>query len=206
MRPHLRSYETVWEFERQVASFAGAKYGVATDSCTSAIFLSLKYTETQVHRGGAVICPARTYVSVPMSILHAGYRLKFEDFEWSGAYELKPHPIWDSALRFRRGMYQGGFHCVSFQMRKLLPIGKGGMVLTDDEKAAQWLRKARACGRDATVPYNDDLIDQLGWNMAMLPEHASRGLQLLERIPSDLPDQHYNYPDLRRMPVFKEAA
>lgn len=198
-RPHSRSYEVVWEFERQVAAFAGSKYGVATDSCTSAIFLCCKYLKVE-----EVVLPSRTYISVPAAVIHAGGRVAFKNIQWTGLYRLHPYPISDSALRFRRGMYVGGFHCVSFQMKKLLPIGRGGMILTDDDEAVEWLRKARANGRDTSVPYSEDLVDVLGWNMAMTPEQAARGLQLLESVSDHLQDQHQNYPDLRRMPVFAE--
>ena len=38
---------TVWnnidEFEKLIANYAGSKYAVAVDSCTNALFLSLKY-------------------------------------------------------------------------------------------------------------------------------------------------------------------
>lgn len=197
MRPHSNAYKVVWEFEERVADFAGSKYGVATDSCTSALFLCCKYL-----RVGEVTLPARTYISAAFSVLHAGGSVRFEDFAWSGLYQLRPYQIWDSALRFRRGMYQGGFQCLSFQMKKLLPIGRGGMILTDDSEAVEWLRKARSNGRNAAVPNSEDKIDAIGWNMAMIPEQASRGLQLLEGI-GDLPDKIQHYPDLREMPVFR---
>jgi dTDP-4-amino-4,6-dideoxygalactose transaminase len=193
------AFAVVAEFERQVAAFAGAKHGVAVDSCTSALFLSMKYSGI-----GEVVVPARTYISVPMSVLHAGGSVCFQDSSWSGAYQLEPAPIWDSAKRFRRGMYEGGLYCVSFHIRKLLGIGRGGMVLTDDERAAAWLRRARFDGRNGDVPFMQDKVEQLGWNCYMLPEQAARGLQLLEGLRSDaLPDLYDPYPDLREMPVFK---
>ena len=195
----MSSYETVWEFERRVAEFCGAKHGVATDTCTNALFLSCKYMMV-----GAVILPARTYISVPAAIIHAGGSVKFVDYAWTGRYTLHPYPIYDSALRFRRGMYHGGLQCVSFQMRKLLPIGRGGMILTDDGEAVEWLRKARSNGRNLAVPYVKDSIGMLGWDMAMTPEQGARGLQLLETLDGNLPDQINEYPDLRRMPIFAE--
>ena len=197
---HSRSYEVVWEFERRVASFAGAKHGVATDSCSSALFLACKYEQV-----GEVTLPSRTYISVPAAVVHAGGRIKFRGIHWVGVYQLYPYSIWDGAMRFKRGMYAGGLHCVSFQSRKHIPIGKGGMVLTDDSNAASWLRRARSNGRDTSVPYSEDAITMLGWNMAMTPEQAARGLQLLESY-SDRPDiEDVNYPDLRHMPVFKDV-
>ena len=103
----------------------------------------------------------------------------------------------------KRGMYEGGLHCLSFHLRKLLPIGRGGMILTDKEHAANWLRKARFDGRDGSTPFMRDKVEMMGWNLYMLPEQAARGLQLLEAIGDGKPDLCPPYPDLREMPVFK---
>lgn len=192
------AYETIKVFEREVASFCGSKFAVATDSCTSAIFLSCKYRNAQL-----VLLPARTYISVPFAVIHSGGRVGFDDLQWRGSYKLEPYDIYDSALRFRRGMYRGGLECLSFQMKKLLPIGKGGMILTDSEQEAKWLLKARSNGRNWEVPFEEDNVDMVGWNMAPLPEQAARGLQLLEACGDGFEDQSGNYPDLRRMPVFR---
>ena len=35
--------EVITIFEKKIATFAGSKYAVAVDSCTNAIFLSLKF-------------------------------------------------------------------------------------------------------------------------------------------------------------------
>ena len=130
------AFAVVEEFERQMASFAGAKHGVAVSSCTDALFLSCKYL-TVNHLSLPVILPARTYISVPMAIIHAGGKVRFKDYEWDGVYSLDPEPIYDGALRMKRGMFEGGLHCLSFHLRKLLPIGRGGMILTDHEYPAR---------------------------------------------------------------------
>lgn len=196
----MNSFAIVREFERRVAEFAGAKYAVAVNSGTNAIFLSLMWSGRK--NGEFVMLPARTFVSVPMAVLHAGLRVNFEDYEWEGVYWLSPHPIVDSALRFRRGMYQGGLHCLSFHARKLLNIGEGGMVLTNDQDAHDWLRKASYSGRGAPT-YRVEDIETVGWQMYMTPEKAARGLHLMEYIADDLPDQVMEYPDLRKVKAFR---
>ena len=197
----MNAFDIVTEFERKVAAFAGSRYGVAVDSCTSALFLACKYLNVK-----EATIPARTYISVPAAIIHAGGSVRFEDIAWSGAYELKPYPIVDSAKRFRASMYKDGFHCVSFHAKKLLPIGRGGMILTDDVKAAQWYRQARHDGREGGKAFMDERIEFLGWNCYMTPEQAARGLHLLEGLRLDLPDLYDPYPDLREMPVFRQLA
>lgn len=179
-------------FEKRMAEYAGSKYAVTVDNCTNALFLSLKY----LGAAGKVIIPARTWVSVPCTIRNAGCEVEFKDMEWSGAYQLHPYPIYDGAVRMKRGMYKKGtFHCLSFHIRKHIPIGKGGMILTDSEEAYKWFRTVRYSGRTIApdgvnyVLYKEDRIETTGWNMYMTPEQAARGLDLLERIGDDNPDQ-----------------
>jgi dTDP-4-amino-4,6-dideoxygalactose transaminase len=194
-------------FEERIAAYAGAPYGVAVESCTAAIFLSLMWRrhEGGGNRLGEITIPARTYPSVPCAIIHAGGRVKFSDEPWQGEYELKPYCIIDGALRFKAGMYLGGLHCLSFHMGKHLPIGRGGMILTGNEQAAKWLRRARYDGRNE-CPLNEDSFNMLGWNAYMTPEQAARGLYLFHLIKDknlpDLPADKQNYPDLSRCAVY----
>lgn len=192
------AFEVVERFESAVADFAGARHAVAVDCCSHAIFLCCKLLEV-----GRVILPARTYISVANYVIHAGGTVEFEDYDWTGVYQLKPYPIIDGAKRFRRGMYEGGLHCLSFHAKKHIPIGRGGMILTDNADDAAWLRRARYDGREGK-PYAQERITVTGWHMYMTPAQAARGLELLGNMPSPYPpDLTEDYPDLREMPVFK---
>jgi len=195
-------YSIVKMFEEEVAHYTGAPFAVAVDSCTNALFLCCKY-----HNVEEVIVPKRTYLSVPMSVIHAGGEVVFEDADWSGAYQLKPYPIYDSAKRLASDMYiPGTAMCLSFHIKKTLAVGKGGMILTDDEKMVEWLKKARYEGR-GEVNYKDDSIEMLGWNMYMTPQQASHGLALMQNYPEHMPDlgENNGYRDLTEFPVFKEC-
>lgn len=199
----MKAFDVVVEFEKKVAEYAGSRYAVAVDCCTNAIFLCLQWLRSEgLTKSVEITLPAKTYCSVPMACLHAGFRVKFEDIAWSGMYQLFPFQIWDGAKRFRRGMYEGGLHCLSFHAKKLLNIGKGGMILTDDEPTVLWLRKARYDGREHKDGYFSENIEMLGWHCFMTPEQAARGLHLLE-VYEEKPDQTEDYPDLRKMPVFQ---
>ena len=104
------AWDIVDLFEKKIAEYSGSKYAVSVDNCTDAIFLCLKYLKYE----GEVIVPSRTYVSVPCTIINAGAKVKFKDIEWSGSYKLEPTPIYDGAVRFKRGMYnKDSFHCLS---------------------------------------------------------------------------------------------
>lgn len=194
-------YKVVADFENRIAAFAGAKYAVAVESGTAAIFLSCAYKQVK-----DVFIPKHTYPSVPCSIIHAGGRVHWTEQKWSGIYELAPYGIIDGALRFKRGMYKGGLHCLSFHIKKLLPVGRGGMVLTDDANADKWLRLARFDGRQP-IPLADDEFKMLGWNMYMTPDQAARGLQLFDLIKNkeldDLKVSDQGYPDLSKYAVYQ---
>ena len=194
-------YKIVEMFEETVAEYTGAPYAVSVTSCTDALFLCCKTVQAV-----EVSIPAKTYLSVPMSIIHSGALVKFTDEEWEGIYQLKPYPVYDAAKRFTSGMYIPGTHmCLSFHIKKHLKIGKGGMILTDNKEVVDWLRVARYEGRNA-VPYKEDDIKVLGWNMYMTPQQASHGLALMQNYPQDVPDliEEGGYRDLREFTLFKE--
>jgi dTDP-4-amino-4,6-dideoxygalactose transaminase len=200
-------YLIVDEFERRIADWAGAKYGIAVESGTAAIFLSLMYIKEKLGCIDKIMIPKHTYPSVPCSIIHAGGKVVWSDKKWKGEYELQPLGIWDSALRFRKGMYHGGFQCLSFHIKKHLPIGRGGMILTDSLEASNWLKVARFDGRHP-IPLKDDNFTQLGWNCYMEPSQAARGIQLFEVLRNkelkDLKVEEQNYPDLSRFPIYQQ--
>lgn len=196
----MSAFAVVRQFEERVAAFAGARHAIAVNSCTSALFLCLKYAAAPRSH---IVIPARTFVSVPMAVVHAGLRIFFDDFDWTGVYRLAPADIVDGALRFRAGMYAGGLHCLSFHARKLLNIGEGGMVLTDDDAAARWLRSAAYSGREGPE-YRIEDIRMIGWQCYMTPEKAARGMHLMDYVRDDSPDQEVQYVDLRKVRAFYE--
>ena len=182
------AWDIVDLFEKKIAAYSGSKYAVSVDNCTNAMFLCIKY----LGYSGEITIPSKTYCSVPCTIINAGCKVKFEDVEWSGAYQLKPLPLYDGAVRFRRNMYKKDtYHCLSFHIRKHLPIGKGGMILCDNLEAYKWFRTARYEGRHIAdgVSYKDDVLESIGWNMYMTPEQAARGLELFEKMDDVNPDQ-----------------
>ena len=196
-------YKIVTMFEETIADYTGAPYAISTDNCTDALLLCCEYLDVQ-----EVTIPARTYLSVPQSILHAGGKVIFEDLRWKGIYQLKPFPIYDAAKRLTSGMYiPGTYMCLSFHIKKHLKIGKGGMILTDDEEAVKWLKARRYEGRTDGLKYHEDMIDEEGWNMYMSPEQAARGLMLMQNYPekvADIPEDP-PYRDLTTFDLFKNV-
>jgi len=184
--------KTVWEnidkFEELIAEYAGSKYAIAVDSCTNALFLSFKYCKLGNDSAEFVEIPKRTYVSVPMQAIHAGYKVKFVDKSWSGAYTIGNVPVVDSAQRFYPQMFiKNTFYCLSFNFKKILSTGKGGMILTDEKHAADWFKRMRYDGRPS-IYYNDMLklpVEEIGYHMYMSPEQAVTGIQNFYAIPKE---------------------
>lgn len=199
---NFTAYDTVRRFEEAIARYAGSKYAVAVDSCCNALFLCCASRKV-----GTVTIPKFTYPGVACAIINAGGRVEFENRKWKGIYDLTPYGIIDSALRFQEGMYiKGTLYCLSFHLKKHLPIGRGGMILTDDKDAYEWLKKARFDGRDE-VPLDQDNLTMTGWNMYMTPEQASRGLSLFELIKDkqlpDIDSTKQGYPDLSKINAYQ---
>lgn len=197
-------YKIVQMFEEEISLYTGAPYAISVDSCTNALFLVCTYLKVK-----EVTIPSKTYLSVPMSIMQAGGEVVFdarpETNHWTGIYQLKPYPVYDAAKRLTSNMYiPGTYMTLSFHIKKKLGIGKGGMILTDDEKAAEWFKKARYEGRSEKY-YKEDNITSMGWNMYMTPQEAAQGLALLQNYPehnSDL-DELNGYRDLTEFDIFK---
>jgi dTDP-4-amino-4,6-dideoxygalactose transaminase len=190
-------------FEEEVADYTGAPFAVSCDNCTNAIRMCCRLLKVK-----EVTIPLRTYVSVPQSILQAGGTLKFENIEWSGIYQLKPYPIYDAAKRFTSGMYiKGTLMCLSFGIRKHLKLGKGGVILTDNQEYVKELKKMRWSGRQEKVSIFEDSIDEDGWNSYITPEQAARGLMLLSVFPKDTEDQPEipPYRALNEFRIFKDV-
>lgn len=191
-------YKIVEMFEEEISDYTGSPFAIALDNCSDALFLCCLYLKVN-----EVTIPKKTYLSVPQSIINSGGNVKFEDIDWSGIYQLKPYPIYDSARRFTSGMFiPNTFMCLSFHPKKILKMRKGGMILTDNEEAYKWFKKMRHEGRDE-IPYTQDNIKMVGWNMYMTPPEAADGLWLMSSMDKHNPDGVENYPDLTNNDLFK---
>lgn len=194
-------FEIVDIFEKKIAEFTGSKYGVATDSCTHAIELCLRFLNFK----GSLEIPKRTYPSVPMTALKLGVGIHWSDEEWEGSYIIKPTPIHDASLLFKRNMYiPHSFQCLSFHVKKNIPIGRGGMILTDNLDAYYWLKRAAYDGRDLSKMWKEDPISQLGYHYYMPPEDAARGIILFDKFSEpSVSGGSSDYPDISQWPVFQ---
>ena len=200
------AWDTVRDFERCVAEYAGAPYAVAVDSCTNALLLCLMLHRMRSGKTRVQI-PARTYVGVAQAIILSGNVCVFDKYIFQGWYHLWNTHVVDSARRFTKGMYMDGTqYCLSFHYAKHLPIGRGGMILLDDKETAGILRRMRYDGRTEGVKPTNDVFNIPGGHYMMEPEQAARGLALMHSISDhndDLPND--DYADLSQFPMFTEG-
>ena len=201
------SWDWVTHFENEVAQYCGSKYAVACDSNSNAIRLVLHYLNIT---NQIITIPARTYVSVPNQIILSGNTPKFVDMEWDGMYLLGQTTIVDAATAFHRDMYKEYFNpymILSFHFKKILNIGTGGMVLTNDEKFEKWARPMIHDGRHKYTLYDEDEFECIGWHMYMTPEQAERGLEIFnsDRINdyNEPVGGSWKYKDLREQKIYE---
>ena len=196
------SFHNVKIFENQLADWWGAPYAVATDCCTHAIELALRYTQAN-----DITVPRHTYVSIPMTCEKLGLTWEFADVHWWDYYYLGNTNIIDGAVFWRKGGYvKGTLQCLSFQFRKPLNLGRGGAILCESLDDYNTLKAMSYDGRLGDQPWAEQDISTLGYHYYMTPETAELGI---ERLPSSL-SRHTkiwsasDYPDLSKLRVFNE--
>ena len=195
------SFSAVKEFEEKIADFYGARWGVAVDACTHGIELCLRYLAVD-----KIIVPKRTYLSVPMLANKMNIDLEWKDENWDEYYEIGNTKVYDAAVLWRKNSYiPSSFMCISFQFQKHLSLGRGGMILTDNESARNTLKKMSYDGRSPELPWRDQNVEIMGYHYYMTPETAQMGLDKFEDAKTKIPRKWVvdDWPDLTKMDVFK---
>lgn len=202
------AFLAIKDFEQAICGFTGAPYCVTTDCCTHAIEIALRIS----HDRSPVSFPARTYLSVLMTMHKIGIPYQLEDLDWRHCYHIKGTRVWDCARLFGSNMYQPGtLQCLSFGRTKPLQVGHGGCILTDDKEFYERASMMRYDGRDiftysiGTEHSWDSQKDfEIGYHYYMRPEDCMAGLNLLEQQQFvEQVDKHYNYPDCRTIKIQK---
>jgi len=207
---------TIAAFESAFADYVGAKYAIALCNGTATLHTAL--VALGVKPGDRVAVPPLTMASTSIAVLHAGavpvfvdvgpktwlmragvdnspwtipvslYGLRYQGtyFDWTiddAAQTLRPHSAF-------------AFTSYSFQGSKILPLGEGGMLVTDDETLAVRAREFSSLGyrMDAKVPgIRKDVLKHpdharhhsLGWNYRMASALAYDGLKALKPAGGD---------------------
>lgn len=196
------SFNVVTKFENRIAEFFGAPYAIAVDSCTHGVELALRFTKAD-----HIIVPKRTYLSIPFLADKLWIDRFWKDENWIDYYYLTENVI-DAAVLWRTNSYiPGTFMGISFQYQKHLSLGRGGVLLCDNEEAAIEIKKMSYDGRLPNMPWRDQNITTVGYHYYMTPETAQHGLDIFDEALSREPRQWTitDWPDLtEQMDVFKK--
>ena len=195
------NFEVVTQFENRIAGFFGAPYAVAVDSCTHGIELALRYTEVD-----RITVPKHTYLSIPFLAEKLDINRTWKDEEWVDYYYLTDRVV-DAAVLWKPESYiPNTFMGISFQYQKHLSLGRGGILLMDDEEAAIQIKKMSYDGRLPNIPWRDQNIDTIGYHYYLTPETAQLGLDKLPTAVETRPRQWVvnDWPDLTQMKIFKK--
>ena len=198
------SFDVIEKFEKEIADFFGSKYCVAVDCCTHALELCLR--EQNIKK---VICPKRTYISVPFLASKIGIELEWKDENWQDYYYLGGTNIIDAAVLWQEKSYiPNTMMCLSFQFRKHLSLGRGGAILTDNMEKALKLKKMSYDGRSPNIPWRQQSIESMGYHYYMTPETAKLGLEKLDIAIKTKPKKWkiIDWPDLTKMKVFSSEG
>jgi len=157
--------------EEEFAAFMGAKYAIATNGCTMALYLVLK--RMNLKPTDEVIVPSLTWSATAAAVINAGATPVFADVRkdnwcldprdvkrkitkktklvipvhfaarFAKGFEKFPVPVmFDSAHRVEKNDFQGRVSCYSFYAVKNMTTVRGGMILTDDKDDAKWYMMA----------------------------------------------------------------
>jgi dTDP-4-amino-4,6-dideoxygalactose transaminase len=199
----MNSFNFIDEFENLIANFFNAPYAVATDCCTHAIELCLRY-----EKYNNILVPEHTYISVPFTMEKLGLKWNWKkNYQWRDYYYLGNTNIIDAAFLWEQNSYiPKTYMCLSFQFRKHLSLGRGGMILLDDKDSYQTLKKMVYDGRTSDKPWGEQNINMIGYHYYMTPETASMGIEKFKEVAFKEPKRYgyLNYPYLPDMEVFKK--
>ena len=193
------SFNKITEFENKIAKFFGSPYAVAVDCCTHGVELCLRYKNIR-----KITVPKRTYISIPFLASKLNIDLEWKDEVWNNYYYLTDNII-DAAVLWKKNSYiPNTFMNISFQFRKHLSLGRGGIILMDNKKAAIELKKMSYDGRLPNIPWRDQNINLMGYHYYMTPETAKLGLQKLDNAINTTPKPWVitDWPDLTKMDIF----
>ena len=196
-------FKVVEDFENQLAAFFNAPYAIAVDGCTHAIELCLRYTGAT-----KITVPKHTYLSIPFLSNKLNIDMEWKDEDWSNYYYLTENVI-DAAVLWKRDSYvPNTFMNISFQFKKHLKLGRGGVILCDNEEAAIELKKMSYDGRLPSIPWRNQDIETVGYHYYMTPETAQLGIDLLPKAIVTEPVKWVlnDWPDLTKLTVFKDRT
>jgi hypothetical protein len=209
MKKELSGYknpnDAITEFETELAKFTGATGVIATDSCSQAIELGLRYAKPKMY----ATIPPQVHFTVPMILKRLGIEYMVSEDNWEKEFRICGSNVYVAANTLEKDMFhlenpnQRKIVCLSFGPESPMRLGGGGAILTNDKKAYEWLKLAANNGRDATIDYWEDQKEfTVGYDYGMRPADAIAGLEKLANNEINNLDYGYeNYPDISELKI-----
>lgn len=199
------SFETVGKFEKLISNYFNAPYAVAVDCCTHGIELCLRLKNYQ-----SITVPTHTYLSIPMLADKLKIELKWKEEKWNEYYYLDDTNIIDAAVLWKKNSYiPDTFMVLSFQFKKHLNLGRGGIILTDNYNDSIKLRQMSYDGRDlnTNISWHSQDIYSIGYHYYMTPEIAYSGIHKFQEVKNLVPKKWSwaDYPDISKKSVFNNG-
>ena len=136
----------VTDFEKEFASYVGAKYACSVNSATNAIFLCM------LNKNTVVKIPSMIPPVVANAIITSGNKVEFyDDTDWVGhsyvLHTFEDYKIVDSAQKLEQNQFMkecepNDLMIFSFYPTKPLGGSDGGMIVTDDYDKYKWFKSA----------------------------------------------------------------
>jgi dTDP-4-amino-4,6-dideoxygalactose transaminase len=108
------------DFEKKIAAYSGVKYGIATDSCTGALFIALK--ALGIEKGDEVITVGHTYIATIDVIIHCGAKPVLVDV--GNDYNINPDLIEKAITNRTKAIIPVHLNGRMCQMDKIMSIAK----------------------------------------------------------------------------------
>ncbi len=113
--------QRVAEFEDRFSNYTGAKYAVATSSCTTALHLALVLDG--IGPGDEVICPSYTYVATANAILYAGAKPVLVDID-PDTFNIDPQKIEEAVTKKTKAILPVHQLGLPYEMRAITGIAR----------------------------------------------------------------------------------
>lgn len=194
------------EFEQKFAEYIGAPYCVATNSCTHALFLCIKWVMRDLRTKFIIAVPSLTCSATPHVVRWADQTVEFVDIDlktlgmlptsllsipvhYAGKYNKQVNVIVeDSAHRILPKSFTGNLACYSFYVTKNITSGEGGMIACATKEQKEWFESARLYGisqgawRRNVKKAWDFKVNFVGWKCNPNDITSALGLSQLKRI------------------------
>ena len=147
----------VRQFEEEFADYVHAKHAIMVNSGSSALLLAAFWLREARPEFQVLSCPAVTWPTSAWPFMQAGFEIEFVDVRpdtlTANLSDIAVHLMgnytdnWlvEDACEAIKPL-TGAIGCYSFHFSHHMSTGEGGMVVTNDNTAADWLRSFRASG------------------------------------------------------------